>query len=117
MMRWGGVFARRGYVWLPLQTPGAAARLGITEGQLLEEMWLRRADGRTCSGADAWAMLFRSVWWLWPLGALMLVPGLRWFGALCYRGIARKRLCLGGTCTLRSQNHEHHRHATFLELP
>src|SRR5262245_58858699 len=75
--RWGGLFARRGFAWLPLQTPGAAARLGVEESQLYEAMWLQTADGRSRSGMDAWALLFRSVWWLSPLGGLLAVPGLR----------------------------------------
>lgn len=117
MRRWSGLFARRGFVWIPLQTPGTAARLGVTEVELLEEMWLLRTDRRTCGGVDAWAALFRGVWWLWPLGVLLAVPGFRWFGALCYRGIARNRHCLGGTCAIHSHGGEPHRHAAFLKLP
>lgn len=102
MKRWGGVFARRGFVWLPLQTPGAAQRLGVTEEQLLAEMWLQRADGRVFSGVDAWSAMMRRVWWLWPLGVLLVLPGLRWCGAQCYRWIARNRRCLGGTCKIHT---------------
>jgi predicted DCC family thiol-disulfide oxidoreductase YuxK len=114
--RWGRLFARRGYAWVPLQAPGTAVRLGVSEGQLLTAMWLQFADGRTRSGVDAWAALFRSVWWLWPLGALLAMPGLRRVGGACYRVIARNRHCLGGACAIHTHD-EHHRHAAFLELP
>ena len=35
--RWGRIFERRGFVWVPLQTPGTAERLGVAPGT---------ADGR-----------------------------------------------------------------------
>ena len=100
--RWGGLFARRGFEWLPLQTPGAAMRLGVTAIQLREVMWLQLADGRTHGGVDAWARLFRAVWWLWLLGALLSLPGFRWVGAFYYRHIALNRHCLGEMCGLHS---------------
>jgi predicted DCC family thiol-disulfide oxidoreductase YuxK len=102
MRRWGGLFARRGFQWLPLQTPGTAARLGVTETQLLEEMWLQLADGRVASGVNAWAMLMRSAWWLWPLGVLLAVPGINAIARVVYRWIARNRYCFGGRCTLHA---------------
>jgi len=66
-LRWGSIFERRGFFWLPLQTPDAAERLGITESQLRVEMWLQLADGRKFSGVNAWSVQMRRVWWLWPL--------------------------------------------------
>jgi predicted DCC family thiol-disulfide oxidoreductase YuxK len=104
MKHWGGLFARRGFVGLPLQTPGTAARLGGTESQLLAEMRLQAADGQTRSGVAAWAFLFRRVWWLWPLGALLAVPGFRWLGGVCYRALARNRHCLGGACSIHKHD-------------
>jgi predicted DCC family thiol-disulfide oxidoreductase YuxK len=100
--RWGPVFERRGFVWLPLQTPGAAARLGITEAQLQAEMWLQLADGRNYSGVNAWSALMRRVWWLWPLGLLLAAPGFNAAARALYRWIAQRRHCLGGTCRIGS---------------
>jgi predicted DCC family thiol-disulfide oxidoreductase YuxK len=102
MKRWGGVFARRGFVWLPLQTPGAAARLGVTEEQLLQKMWLQFAGGRVVSGVNAWSELMRTVWWLWPLGVLIGLPGINAIARVVYRWIARNRYCLGGSCKIHS---------------
>lgn len=115
--RCGRFFARRGFVWQPLQTPGAAARLGMSEEVMREEMKLLRADGRVCGGADALAALLRSVWWLWPLGALMAVPGLRHLARLGYRWVTRNRYCFGETCQLTAPPTRHHRTIVFFELP
>jgi predicted DCC family thiol-disulfide oxidoreductase YuxK len=102
MKRWGGLFTRRGFQWLPLQTPGTATRLGVSEVQLLEEMWLQLADGRVTSGVNAWATLMRSVWWLWPLGVLIAAPGINAIARAVYRWIARNRYCFGGSCKIHS---------------
>ena len=114
--RWGGLFERRGFYWLPLQTPGVAARLGASDGELRAEMKLQLASGRVLGGVDAWRVLFRAVWWLWPLGILMALPGVRTFSAAFYRWLARNRYCLSGACGL-SHPKSTHRHAAFLELP
>lgn len=106
MKRWGGLFARRGFVWLTLQTPGTASRLGVTESQLREAMWLQCADGRKFSGVDAWARLLRSVWWLWLFGMLLSVPGLRGCGAAGYRAIARNRHCFAGVCAIHPHDRD-----------
>lgn len=120
--RWGDWFARRGFLWLPLQTHGTTTRLRMDEAALRAEMKLLHADGRVVGGVDAWAVLFRSVWWLWPLGALLSLPGIRRCGGVGYRWVARNRYCWGGSCELdpshpvdQSQNHT--RHGAFFELP
>lgn len=101
--RWGSVFERRGFVWIPLQTSGCAQRLGITEAQLRAEMWLQLADGRKLSGINAWCTLLRWVWWLWPAGALLSVPGINAVGRALYRWIARRRHCIGGACVISNR--------------
>ena len=42
----------------------------------MEEMWVQCADGRVASGVNAWGALMRSVWWMWPLGVLIGLPGI-----------------------------------------
>lgn len=115
--RWGGLFERRGFRWTPLQTPDAATRIGASDAELSAEMKLRLANGRVLGGADAWAILFRSVWWLWPIGVLIGLPGIRFLSAAIYRWIARNRYCLSGACELRNHPPTHHRHAAFFEMP
>ena len=113
----GGLFARRGFVWVPLQTPGTATRLGGSDAAMREEMKLLLADGRVTGGADAWAILLRSVWWLWPLGALLALPGLRQLARRGYRWVARNRYCFGGTCRLHGRSRHPHRTTVFFEIP
>ena len=98
--RWGGIFERRGFVWLPLQTPGTAERLGITESQLHAEMWLQLADGRKYSAVNAWSVQIRHVWWLWPLGVALALPGFNAIARAGYGWIAKHRHCLGGACSI-----------------
>jgi predicted DCC family thiol-disulfide oxidoreductase YuxK len=64
---------------------------------------------------DAWAVLFRSVWWLWPLGAALRIPGLHWVANLVYRWVARHRYALTGRCRLPDRKPS--RHDSFFRLP
>lgn len=114
--RWGSVFERRGFVWLPLQTPGAAARLGITQDQLMAEMWVLPASRPPLNGVNAWIELMRRVWWLWPLAVLLRLPGINLIAQGVYRWIARNRYCISGRCEVRPRN-RHHRTRTFFEIP
>jgi predicted DCC family thiol-disulfide oxidoreductase YuxK len=116
--RWGLGFERRGFAWLPLQTPGTAERLGITDQALRAQMWLRLADGRKFGGVNAWGLLLRRVWWLWPLGFVLTLPGCNAAGRGLYRWIAKNRQCLGGACTMPAHRKRHRsRHAVFCQFP
>ena len=113
---WGRVFDRRGFEWVPLQSPGAAGRPGLPETALLEEMKLQLSDRRIIGGIDAWIELFRSVWWLWQAGALLSLPGLHGLGQLFYRWIAHNRYCFGGKCSVPTKPRDR-RTIPFLDLP
>lgn len=96
--RTGRLFESRGFRWVPLQTPGAAEWLGVSETAFATRMHLLSADGAVRHNADAFGVLCRSVCWLWPVGVLLLVPGFRELGQLTYEWIARNRHCFGGKC-------------------
>ena len=115
--RWGELFERRGFHWLPLQTPDTTTRTGASEAELRAEMKLRFPDGRVIGGVDAWVALFRSVWWLWPMGTLIGLSGVKGLSAAAYRWFARNRHCISGACGLRHHSPAYHRHGTFFELP
>ncbi len=116
--RWGRIFERRGFVWLPMQTPGTAERLGITLQQLTAEMWFLPAGAAPLNGVDAWIGLMRHVGWLKPFALLLAVPGIKPLAQAGYRWLARNRHCLAGRCRLEPHpNRNPHRHASFLELP
>ena len=112
--RWGRIFERRGFLWLPLQTPGTAERLGLTPELLRAEMWLLPAGAPPLSGVDAWIRLMRHVAWLRPLAVVLEAPGLNRLARAVYRWIARHRNCIGGQCRLPPSQP---RHIAFLELP
>ncbi len=98
--RWERVFRRRGFVWLPLQTPGTAELLGVSEEELRREIKLRLPDGRVLGGMDAVRFLMRSLWWLWLPGVLAGAPGIRCLAAAVYRQVARNRQRLSAVCRL-----------------
>jgi predicted DCC family thiol-disulfide oxidoreductase YuxK len=114
--RWGGLFAQRGFRWLPLQTPGTAERLGLNESALRAEMKVLLRNGRIVGGVEAWAALFHSVWWLWPLGALLGMPSVRWLGSRVYHWIAAHRYCFAASCEVRKRG-KARRHSAFFEMP
>jgi len=105
--RWGNIFERRGFLWIPLQTPGTAERLGIAETQLQAEMWVQLADGRKFSGINAWSVQMRRVWWLWPVGVVIAIPGFSAVGRAVYRWLARHRRCIGGACAVPRHTQAH----------
>lgn len=119
LMRFGHTFRRRGFLFLPLDTPGVAENLGISPVELNRTMHLRLADGRVVTGVDAWRELFRAVTWLRPLAALLGVPGTYALACAAYRWLAANRHCLGGNCRMAPSRPPHppHRATTFLELP
>jgi predicted DCC family thiol-disulfide oxidoreductase YuxK len=89
---------RRGFHLLPLQTPGTAARLGVTTEALLARMHLLTADGRRFAGADAFVEVARHVRWARPLVAATRLPAALPLLRRCYDWIAANRYCLDGTC-------------------
>lgn len=114
--RWGRVFERRGFVWLPLQTPGSAERLRVTQDQLMAEMWVLTASRTPLSGVSAWIELMRRVWWLWPLAVFLGMPGINLIAQGVYRWIARNRYCISGRCEVAPRK-THHKTRTFFEMP
>lgn len=94
------ILARRRIVFVPLQTPGAAATLGVRDEHLLDEMRLRLPDGRVFGGAAAVAELARRIWWAWPFWALTRLPGAMPPLRAIYRWIARRRGCAAGACEI-----------------
>jgi predicted DCC family thiol-disulfide oxidoreductase YuxK len=100
--RWGRVFESCGFVWEPLQSPGAAERLGVTPELLRAELWLLPAGGRPLSGVSAWIALMRRVWWMKPFALALDLPGIRYLAGVGYRWFARHRYCLAGRCDLQT---------------
>jgi len=98
--RFGGTLARRPFIFVPLQAPGAARLLGVSEEHLLDEMRVRLDNGAVCGGASALVAIARRIWWAWPLWALSRVPGAMAVLRAGYRWLARNRHCLNGSCVV-----------------
>jgi predicted DCC family thiol-disulfide oxidoreductase YuxK len=80
--------------------------LGLTAEECATALQYVDAEGQVFAAQDAVArlLLASAVWWR-PLGAVLLVPGVRWVAGVVYRWVARNRSSLpGGTpaCALPS---------------
>jgi predicted DCC family thiol-disulfide oxidoreductase YuxK len=98
LRRFGRTLARRRFIFVPLQSPGAAGVLGVSDQHLLDEMRVRFDDGTVCGGAAAVAAIARRIWWAWPLWAVSRVPGVMPLLGAAYRWIGRNRYCVNGAC-------------------
>jgi len=87
------LFARRGFDFIPLQTPWVQARLGLQSGAPLEEMRVLTRENQNLGGADAIIFLLRQIWWARPFFVLSKLPGMRRIIDRAYRWIAAHRGC------------------------
>jgi len=101
--RFKPVLAARNFQLLPLQTPGARQRLGLSEAEWLDEMRLLLPDGRRFGGADALVEISRSYWWAWPLRAIANYASGRNALRAAYRWLAHRRACADGACRVRTR--------------
>jgi predicted DCC family thiol-disulfide oxidoreductase YuxK len=96
--RFDRIFARRGFKFLPLQTPWVQRRLGLVPAEPLREMRVLTMDGEDFGGAKAIIYLWRQIWWTQPLGWLAQLPGLPRLLDRGYQWIARHRGCTHIAC-------------------
>ena len=100
LRRFGRTLARRRFIFVPLQAPGAARLLSVSDEHLLDEMRVRLDNGAVFGGASALVEIARRIWWAWPLWALSRVPGAMVVLRAGYRWVARNRHCPNGTCAV-----------------
>lgn len=96
------IFRRRGFQFLPLQTPWIQKRLGLKAGAPLREMRVL-AGGHDVGGGDAVIFLARQIWWVWPFYLTARLPGVYRLVDLAYRWIAAHRGCTHIACNLPRQ--------------
>jgi predicted DCC family thiol-disulfide oxidoreductase YuxK len=99
--RFQRLFRRRGFYFLPLQTPWVRQRLGSVPGAPLEEMRVLRRDGEDFGGVDALIFLARQIWWARPLCTLAKLPRVHGLIDSGYRWVARHRGCTHAACSHR----------------
>ncbi len=96
--RFRPLFEARGYQFLPLSNAATGPALDLAPNGLPREIKLLDSNGRWRGGIQVIARLLRSVWWLWPAGVLLSLPGFRSVGAWIYQGIAARRYQWGNAC-------------------
>ena len=96
------LFGRRGFEFVPLQTPWVQRQLGLPPDAPVDEMKVLTVAGLNLGGADALIFLSRQVWWGWPLPLLERVPGMRRFLHWTYRWVAAHRGCNQSECAVAS---------------
>jgi predicted DCC family thiol-disulfide oxidoreductase YuxK len=92
------LFARRGFHFVPLQTPWVQTRLGLAPGEPLQEMRVLTRDNQDLGGADAVIFLARQIWWSTPLALVARLPGIHGAVDRAYRWIAAHRGCTHLAC-------------------
>ena len=91
-------FDRRGFYFLPLQTPWAQERLGLLPETLLREMRVLTSDGRSFGGTDAVVFLAAQIWWARPLAMAAKLPWIHRCLDRAYRWVAAHRGCTHNSC-------------------
>jgi alginate O-acetyltransferase complex protein AlgI len=91
--RFENVFAKRGFLFEPLQQEWVERRLNLTSVEALEEMRVLTATGEVLGGADAVIHLARQLWWGAPLAFLARLPFAHTALHRLYRWVAAHRTC------------------------
>lgn len=92
---------RRGFEFVPLQTPGTASRLHLADAELLTQMRLLNPRGEVFGGADAIVEIARQVSWARPLAFAARLPGVQAILRRLYTSLAAHRFCRAGACQVR----------------
>lgn len=74
-----------------LQDNEMAEALGLERAALERDLHLVLPSGEVFRGADAYRRIARSVWWLYPLYVVAILPGVRSLTNWLYRQIADRR--------------------------
>jgi len=104
--RFRRMFERRGFAFLPLQTPWVVERFGLDPTAPLEDMRVLTVSGADYGGAEAILFLARQCWWSRPFAWLGKLPLVHRIIVAAYGWVAARRGCVhrpGGTgaCEVR----------------
>ena len=97
---WAPTLARLRLGVAALQDPWVTQRLALAPEEVLTDIRLLFADGRSLAGADVYRYVMRRLWWAYPLYALAVAPGTRRIFDAAYRAFATRRLWISHTCGL-----------------
>ncbi|MBK7998779.1 MAG: DUF393 domain-containing protein [Verrucomicrobia bacterium] len=110
--RLSSLLGRHGFRLLPLQTPGAAARISVSGEALLARMHLLMVDGRRYAGADALVEIAQGISWARLLVAATRLPAILPLLRRGYDWIAAHRTCDHGTCVVQRKSNRPHNSIT-----
>jgi predicted DCC family thiol-disulfide oxidoreductase YuxK len=97
------LFAKCGFLFIPLQTLWVQKQLGLAPGAPLEEMRVITADDEDYGGADAVLFLANRIWWLKPASWIGKLPLAHSAVDVAYRWIAARRGCTHLQCAVPRQ--------------
>jgi predicted DCC family thiol-disulfide oxidoreductase YuxK len=100
VLLWRKTVERRGFGVKDLQSAHAQGSLQVPQENLLDDIRVVTPDGGCVTGADAYLLVARRIWWAWPFYAIFSLPGfhgLLWRG---YRLINRNRYHLSRHCPM-----------------
>jgi len=89
-----------GYDIAPLQSDWVRERLHLNESELANDIRVLLSDGTRIDGADAYIHGIKQLWWSFPVGMILGLPGFRQLTWLIYRFFNRNRFLLSKMCRL-----------------
>lgn len=97
---WQGTLRRIGLGIAPLQAPWVAERFSMTQEELVHDIRLLFADGRTLAGSAVYRYAVQHIWWAYPLYLFSITPGLRRVWDWGYRTFRDNRHQFSAACDL-----------------
>jgi uncharacterized protein YqjF (DUF2071 family)/predicted DCC family thiol-disulfide oxidoreductase YuxK len=98
--------ARAGFTVAALQDEWAQKTLRMPRDQTTNDIRVIKRDGTLLSGVDAYLCIFRQVWWLTPLAAMVRLPGFYRLTTRLYQIINRSRFRISRACNLKPDRPE-----------
>jgi predicted DCC family thiol-disulfide oxidoreductase YuxK len=96
------ILEKRGFRFEPLQSEGATQVLGLSGGEIPDEIKVSTRAGAILGGADAMVYICRRIWWAWPVWLISNIPCATSVFRFGYRIFARNRQRISGACKLRA---------------
>ena len=97
---WKRVVERRGFGVKDLHSAWADGSLPVSHENLLDDIRVLTCDGKSTSGADAYLLVARHIWWARPFYAIFSLPGFNWLLWQGYRWLNRNRYRLSRFCSV-----------------
>lgn len=101
--RWERTLKQAGFEVAPLQAEWVAQQTGFSADELVKDFRLLLADNTLITGAEAYRVIMRRIWWTRPLAWLAGIWPIRPLFDATYRLMAANRYRLSSACRLDSR--------------